>query len=602
MTRDGVPGKQCSSGYMGGQVWADGSVHVLFSLWDYNVSLKTAYGLVPSTDNGLHGCSNFGGEGTGAHCGATLPGWEPGVRYTFRAWLNDSHATHLNFTGAVWQAAVANTHTGEVTSIGEIFVRDDFLGGPDTSQCGVMPVGAYSFQEYFLGGDFYTAATWRGPVFSASTGSQDDSVHAVDAVECCFDLKHVWSPGGRNVSLNNTNRICRPPDCDEVEVFFAGGIFPLDQYSDRADSCGVRECRATEDFCPRVGSPGHGGCANATTGYPTPINAVPIFVDTMADCEARCVSTGNSCVGFAYCDGANCNRSCTLYPGPLGMYDRQNGYPSTTCYLRPQGWRPADAAKSAAKSRDANRPVSIGVYQGAGTSEPGSNSAYFSTLALSAEMAFGLGGFIISNLTEHDVSTLVPWGSPGSSHDIVAFPGGSGRGQATAIGEDGLSAIRAFVKAGGAYLGTCGGAFLGIQHIKFYGDGPDGLGPPTEEPWDRGHGEVEVGFTAAGVTDFQLAPAKYSGRNVTLTYWQGPIVKNASLPIEVVRFAWYRTEIHSLHTNETKGEMVNTPAITGLTSYAGGGKVVLTSPHPELSPTDPAIYKGELLWSAPNRG
>ena len=47
--------------------------------------------------------------------------------------------------------------------------------------------------------------------------------------------------------------------------------------------------------------------------------------------------------------------------------------------------------------------------------------------------------------------------------DVVVFPGGSGNGQAKAIGLAGLEALRKFVQAGGGYIGTCGGAFLGLQ-------------------------------------------------------------------------------------------------------------------------------------------
>lgn len=90
MERQGIPGRECSSGYMGGQIHEDGSHHLLFSLWDWNATLHTAYGVKPlTTDNGKTGCSAFGGEGTGGHCGAPLAGddfmWEVGTRYTFAA-------------------------------------------------------------------------------------------------------------------------------------------------------------------------------------------------------------------------------------------------------------------------------------------------------------------------------------------------------------------------------------------------------------------------------------------------------------------------------------------------------------------------------------
>ena len=88
-------------------------------------------------------------------------------------------------------------------------------------------------------------------------------------------------------------------------------------------------------------------------------------------------------------------------------------------------------------------------------------------------------------------------------------------------------------------------------------------------------------------------------------YGQGPIVKKDAFPPWVQQLAFYRTEIHSKHTANTTGEMVGTPAITALDGYSStgqsgqgkGGRVVLNSPHPELTtPPIPAIYAGELEW------
>ena len=90
---------------------------------------------------------------------------------------------------------------------------------------------------------------------------------------------------------------------------------------------------------------------------------------------------------------------------------------------------------------------------------------------------------------------------------------GSGNGQAEAIGEVGMQHVRDFVSAGGGYIGTCGGAFLGLSHIHFYGNPP----PPTQEPWDRGHGPVQVEFSKQGLEELHL---NYTG-NVTIIYWQG---------------------------------------------------------------------------------
>lgn len=201
-------------------------------------------------------------------------------------------------------------------------------------------------------------------------------------------------------------------------------------------------------------------------------------------------------------------------------------------------------------------------------------------------------GYTVTNFTTGAAVVALKPGEYG----VVVFPGGSGNGQATGIGEDGMAAVRNHVRAGGGYIGTCGGAFLGLSHIKFYGDGPAGHGPVTQEPWDRGHGVVQVEFTAQGRAELLLETRAFAG-NVSIMYWQGPIVKDTDLPTNVTRLGYFRTEIHTGHPGSTTGEMVNTPAITSLDGF-GKGRVVLNSPHPELTPHLPAIYAGELHWIA----
>ena len=128
----------------------------------------------------------------------------------------------------------------------------------------------------------------------------------------------------------------------------------------------------------------------------------------------------------------------------------------------------------------------------------------------------------------------------------MVFPGGSGNGQAKAIGAAGIEAVRNHVRGGGGYIGTCGGAFLGLSHIRFYGDGPAGNGPVTQEPWDRGHGVVQIEFTAQGRSELLLEASTFGG-NVSIMYWQGPIVKDKDLPTNVTRLGYFRTEIHTGH-------------------------------------------------------
>ena len=95
-------------------------------------------------------------------------------------------------------------------------------------------------------------------------------------------------------------------------------------------------------------------------------------------------------------------------------------------------------------------------------------------------------------------------------------------------------AVRAFVAAGGGYIGTCGGAFLGLQHLFFFGEGPLGpaghRGPPTQEPFDRGHGDVQVEFTPQGLEQIHLPPATYSGNVTIMCEYMPPITSSTPPP------------------------------------------------------------------------
>lgn len=255
--------------------------------------------------------------------------------------------------------------------------------------------------------------------------------------------------------------------------------------------------------------------------------------------------------------------------------------------MRSFSWLPLLSLKAVTGDAGVALPdesLRIAFYVDAGTSKD--LSSFYTTLEAAAKMTER--DFSIRNFTAEDVRTKLLL----ESFDVAVFPGGSGNGMAKALGEDGLASVRSFVSAGGGYMGTCGGAFLGISHLYFYGEGA-GSGPPTQEPWDRGHGPVQVEFTEKGLKDIALDPVQFGG-NVTVMYWQGPIVKPRDFPSNVSVLSWFRTEIHSQHTSETTGEMVNTPAMTSI-GY-GQGRVALNSPHPELTPNLPEIYAGELAW------
>lgn len=234
---------------------------------------------------------------------------------------------------------------------------------------------------------------------------------------------------------------------------------------------------------------------------------------------------------------------------------------------------------------NAQSNLRIALYVGGGVGR-GDPDAYWRTLP---EAAAALGDFSIENLTAVDIRERLST----KLYDVVFFPGGSGVHQAHALGKEGMEVVRAFVASGGGYVGTCGGAFLGLHHIKFYGRGPHGRGIPTKNPWARGKGNVIIEFTKKGLSDLALDNDTFGG-DVTIHYAQGPIMAPRWLPKHVTILAWFRSEIHSRYTQRTKGQMVNTPAIT--TAQYGEGRVVLNSPHPEFIPRLPGIFRGQLVW------
>ena len=62
---------------------------------------------------------------------------------------------------------------------------------------------------------------------------------------------------------------------------------------------------------------------------------------------------------------------------------------------------------------------------------------------------------LLSVLSEHDIRH-----GELEKHDVLVVPGGKASIQGSALGGEGRSAIRSFVRGGGGYVGVCAGAYL----------------------------------------------------------------------------------------------------------------------------------------------
>ena len=248
----------------------------------------------------------------------------------------------------------------------------------------------------------------------------------------------------------------------------------------------------------------------------------------------------------------------------------------------------------------------VAIFRGA-SSSAASGGNYSDILA--NMLAAGTVSAVTTLLSEADVAGL-----SADTHDLVIFPGGSGGGESTAIGADGAAAVKAFVAAGKGYLGVCAGGYLagtaaccdGV--IPGYCGGKSGCAKSSyalglidygvAEPWDRGHGPVLVSYADETIAMLGLDAAKYAGKNVSVLYYQGPIMSSLYTG-KYTAGATFETEIHSGHTAYTTGQMVGTPALMWTTYGANAGRVLISPPHPEETvPRFDDVCEAYILWAA----
>ena len=185
----------------------------------------------------------------------------------------------------------------------------------------------------------------------------------------------------------------------------------------------------------------------------------------------------------------------------------------------------------------------IAVYNGTGA-------------ALAGDVAEGLEELSRSFVMIDDPAALTDFYQNGGR--ILIVPGGYTERIARGWGEEGIEAIREFVKTGGAYIGICAGAYLAAERVKI-GRNPPGLDLlPIDITRRSGLKIVTVSPTDPADPLVRNCPEK-----IRIWYQNGPLIRG--------------------------GDGVEIPAVfdDGAGAAARGrfekGKVVLFSPHPEGS-------------------
>ena len=195
----------------------------------------------------------------------------------------------------------------------------------------------------------------------------------------------------------------------------------------------------------------------------------------------------------------------------------------------------------------------------------------------------------IAGVKAHVIGPAEIAGGALSQFDAVCFPGGSGGGEARALGEAGRDAVREFVQTGGAYLGFCAGSYLASAHYSWSLGILDAKVLDTNH-WKRGTGPVQIALTSEG----EALLGESGAETISSHYANGPLLAPGGSD-ELPDY----TELATFRSDMAKG--VPGGAMPGTTAIAAGrygkGRVVCFSPHPELTPGLESLIAKALDWA-----
>jgi glutamine amidotransferase-like uncharacterized protein len=209
--------------------------------------------------------------------------------------------------------------------------------------------------------------------------------------------------------------------------------------------------------------------------------------------------------------------------------------------------------------------VKIGVYAGAGT--------YSGCVSAAKRHAGERWGHEVIELCAADIQAGM---AQELELDVIVFPGGGGEKQGRGLEEAGREAVRAFVGAGGGYLGLCAGAFLATESRPDY---IHLLPLKRLSPWRRGSNFValERNPTSDGATRVLPSP------RAPMYYCNGPILAPTREDHGLDVWATFASEVDE----ELERELPSERKMIGKWAIVAGrfweGRVLLYSPHPELT-------------------
>jgi len=163
-----------------------------------------------------------------------------------------------------------------------------------------------------------------------------------------------------------------------------------------------------------------------------------------------------------------------------------------------------------------------------------------------------------------------------SAYDVLIMPGGDA---STYIKSDDIDseAIKQFVSGGKGYLGICAGAYVASNYIDEYYPGW-GIASDVNSKNENYEGMLSVSMTSYG----KRMLSESSLQNLHME--NGPAMYTNNSQIIMATYA------------DNKTGYQNYAAILG--ENYGNGRVLLSSPHPEMNPQNPQLLANMIIWAA----
>jgi len=168
-----------------------------------------------------------------------------------------------------------------------------------------------------------------------------------------------------------------------------------------------------------------------------------------------------------------------------------------------------------------------------------------------------------------------------SDYDLLVMPGGFATwGLDRAENLAGIdAAIHAFISAGGAFMGSCGGGF-------YASDGRPGWLRAIDATPNYTQEYLSTGAAVLGISVSDPVLGRGLPEAIELPYYHGPVYSNSvRAAVSLGHFRNFISESRLFIDNPLAPslfdrEMKNTPAV--LSANLGRGKVIIFSPHPEM--------------------